>query len=69
MDKLSLLFLDPPVLPDETATQMLDFLYDLTAAFEEQYFEQVIRCHQMRENYEELQSDLFEIPDDDLIPY
>ncbi len=69
MDKLSLLFLDPPALSDEAATQMLDFLYDITATFEEQYMEQVIRCYQMRENYEELQSDLFEIPDDDLIPY
>ncbi len=69
MDKRSLLFLDPPALPDETATQMLDFLYNLTAAFEEQYMEQVIRCYQMRENHEELESDLFEIPGDDIIPY
>ncbi len=69
MNTLSLLFLDPPDLSDEAASQMLDFLYDITAAFESQYIAQVIRYHQMREDGEQPQPDLFEVPDHESPPF
>ncbi len=69
MNTLSLLFLDPPDLSDEAASQMLDFLYDITAAFESQYIAQVIRYHQTREDGEQPQPDLFEVPGHESPPF
>ena len=37
------LFVDPPDLSDESATEMLDFLYELTTAFENHYAAQLRR--------------------------
>jgi hypothetical protein len=41
MYRTSLLFVDPPALSDEAADQMLDFLYDLIAAYENHYTKQL----------------------------
>ena len=41
MNRHSLLFVEPPELSDETASEMLDFLYELINAFENQYREQL----------------------------
>ena len=59
----SLPFLDPPELSDETAAEMLDFLYQLCTALENQY------GHQLRRYYQSqplAQPDLFEDFDDEL---
>lgn len=65
----SLLFLDPPDLSDEAASQMLDFLYDFTAAFESQYLAQIIRHDEPDREDEPPQSDLFEVPDHESPPF
>jgi len=41
MNPLQLMFIDPPQLSDETASEVLDFLYQLTHAFEDHYGEQL----------------------------
>jgi hypothetical protein len=46
MNPLSHLFLDPPDLSDQAATEMLDFLYAFTMAFECQYASQLRRYYQ-----------------------
>ncbi len=46
MNPLSLLFVDPPDLADETAIEMLDFLHQLTTAFENHYAAQLRRYYQ-----------------------
>lgn len=65
MNLQSLLFVDPPDLSDETASEMLDFLYELTTAFENHYAAQLLRYY--REG-DRSQQDLFENEDfnDDL---
>jgi hypothetical protein len=65
----SLLFLDPPDLSDESASQMLDFLYQITAAFESQYIAQIKRYYEMGEDGEQTQSDLFEVPGHESPPF
>ena len=65
----SLLFLDPPDLSDEAASQMLDFLYDFTAAFESQYLAQVIRHYENGVDGDPSQSDLFEVSDHESPPF
>ena len=57
MNLQSLLFVDPPVLSDETASEMLDFLYELTTAFENHYAAQLRRYYQEADRS---QPDLFE---------
>ena len=46
MNLQSLLFVDPPDLSDETASEILDFLYELTVAFENHYGHQLRRYYQ-----------------------
>ena len=65
MNFQSLMFVDPPELSDKTAIEMLDFLYELTTAFENHY------AAQLRLHYQEIdrsQQDLFEEFNDEL-PY
>ncbi len=57
MNPLSLLFVDPPDLADETAIEMLDFLHQLTTAFENHYAAQLRRYYQ---EVDRSQPDLFE---------
>jgi hypothetical protein len=54
---------DPPELSDETASEMLDFLYQLVNAFENQYANHLRRYYQSTEPPE---PDLFEDFDDEL---
>lgn len=59
----SLMLADPPELSAETAAEMLDFLYQLINAFENQY------CNQLRHYYhsaETPESELVEDFDDEL---
>ena len=63
MNTPSLMFVEPPELADETASEMLDFLYQLVNAFENQYRNQLQRHHQSAELP---QPDLFEDFDDEL---
>jgi hypothetical protein len=46
MNPYSRLFVDPPDLSDETACEMLNFLYQLTTAFENHYAAQLRRYYQ-----------------------
>ena len=57
MNLQSLLFVDPPDLSDETASEILDFLYELTTAFENHYAAQLRRYYQEGDRS---QPDLFE---------
>ncbi len=63
MNTPSLMLVEPPELADETASEMLDFLYQLVKAFENQYRSQLLRHHQSTELP---QPDLFEDFDDEL---
>jgi hypothetical protein len=63
MNLQSLMLADPPELSDEVASEMLDFLYELINAFENQYGTQLRRYHQSSEPPE---PDLFDDFDDDL---
>ena len=65
MEMPSLHFNDPPCLADETAVAMLDFLDELTTAFENHYAHQLRRYHQ-QEYVDQVQPDLFQELDDDL---
>lgn len=56
MNQTPLILNNPPTLSDEAASQLLDMLYELTAALENQYALQLRRHH----------ADLFEDFDDDL---
>ena len=60
MNLHSLLFVDPPDLSDKTASEMLDFLHELTTAFENYYAAQLLRYY--REG-DRSQQDLFEDED------
>ena len=66
MNLHSLMFVDPPSLSDEAASEMLDFLYELINAFENQYRDQLQRHYR---THQPPQSDLFEDFDDDLPPF
>ena len=63
MNLQALLFVDPPDLADETASEMLDFLYELTTAFENHYAAQLRRYYQEGDRS---QPDLFEDFNDEL---
>ena len=63
MSQQSLLFVDTPELSDKTASEMLDFLYELTTAFENQYAAQLRRYYQEGDRSQE---DLFEDFNDEL---
>jgi len=63
MNLQSLLFVDPPDLSDKTASEMLDFLYELTTAFENHYAVQLRRYYQ---EGDQSQQDLVEGFDDKL---
>ncbi len=63
MNTSSLILVEPPELDDKTASEMLDFLYQLINAFENQYRNQLLRHHQSTEFP---QPDLFEDFDDEL---
>ena len=57
MNHPSLLLVDPPELSDKTASEMLDFLYELTTAFENHSAAQLRRYYQEDDRS---QPDLFE---------
>ena len=63
MNTPSLMLVESPELDDETASEMLDFLYQLVNAFENQYGNQ-LRRHQ--QSAELPQPDLFDEFDDEL---
>ena len=56
MSEIPLILNNPPELSDEAASQLLDLLYELTAALENHYAGQLRRYH----------GDLFEDFNDDL---
>ena len=66
MNLHSLMLVDPPNLSDEAASEMLDFLYELINAFENQYRDQLQRNYQ---THQPPQPDLFEDFDDELPPF
>ena len=66
MNLQSLLFVDPPDLSDETASEILDFLYELATAFENHYAAQLRRYYQEGDRS---QPDLFEDFSDELPPF
>ncbi len=49
MNPMSLMFVDPPELTDDAAAEVLDFLFELTNAFENHYLEQLRRHYQSNE--------------------
>ena len=49
MNTPSLMLTDPPELSAETASEMLDFLYQLITAFENQYANQLRQDHHSAE--------------------
>jgi hypothetical protein len=55
--------IEPPDLSDETASEILDFLYELTRAFENHYGAQLRRYYQEGDRS---QPDLFEDFNDEL---
>jgi len=61
MNLRSLMLVDPPCLSEQAATEMLDFLYELINAFENQYRDQLQRHYQ---THQPPQPDLFENFDD-----
>jgi len=63
MNLHSLMLVDPPSLSDEAAGEMLDFLYELVNAFENQYRVQLQRHYQTNQPPH---PDLFEDFDDEL---
>jgi len=63
MNTPSLMLVEPPELADEAVSEMLDFLYQLVNAFENQYGNQLRHYHQSNELP---QPDLFEEFDDEL---
>ncbi|MCF6355956.1 MAG: hypothetical protein L3J26_12790 [Candidatus Polarisedimenticolaceae bacterium] len=66
MNLQSLMFIEPPLLTDEAASKMLDFLYELINAFENHYGNQLRRYH---EPTTPPQSDLFDDFDDESPPF
>ncbi len=63
MNLQSLLFVEPPELSDKTASEMLDFLYQLINAFENHYAAQLWRYYTQNNRS---QADLFEDFNDEL---
>jgi len=60
-----LMLVDPPELSAESAAEMLDFLYQLLNAFENQYCNQLRQCYHSAESPE---PDLAGDFDDDELP-
>ena len=63
MNPRSRLFVDLPELSDQTASEMLDFLYELTTVFENHYAAQLRRYYQ---EIDRSQPDLFDDFNDEL---
>jgi len=66
MNRLPLILSEPPELSDEGAAQCLDFLYELTVAFENHY------ANQLRRYYEPTapeNPDLFDDMEADPMPF
>ena len=59
MNQESLMLIDPPQLSDEGAVEVVNFLHELTMAFENSYQHQLRRYHRTRQH----QHDIF---DDDM---
>ena len=59
-----LMLVDPPELSAESAVEMLDFLYQLLNAFENQYSNQLRQCYHSAEPEPDLVGDF----DDDELP-
>ncbi len=66
MNLHSFMFVEPPELADETASEMLDFLYQLTTAFENHY---TVQLRRYRQGVDQAQSDLFESFNGELPPF
>ena len=66
MNSRSPLFAELPELSDEMVSGILDFLYELTTAFENHYANQLRRYHQPTDAS---QPDLFEDPDSEMPPF
>ncbi len=66
MNSQSLMFIDPPALCDEAASDVFDFLHELINAYENHY------AHQLRRHYESSatpQIDLFEDLENEQPPF
>ena len=66
MDTPSLILADPPELSAETASEMLDFLYQLVTAFENQYANQLRQYQHSAEPPESDRCEDFKGFDDEL---
>ena len=66
MNRLPLEMLYPPLLTDEGAAQCLDFLYQLTVAFEQHYAAQLRRYY---EPHHPVHPDLFDELEDEPLPF
>lgn len=62
MKTLPLLMNEPPVLSDEAAVQLLDFLHELLTACENHYAAQLFRHHQAQQQEDRPQMDLLAEP-------
>lgn len=65
MDLHDLMFVDPPRLSDQAASELLEFLYEIINAFENHYADQLRRYHHEQQR-DRSQPDLFEDFDDEL---
>ncbi len=63
MELKSLMLVEPPDISDESAAEMLDFLYELINAFENSYRQQLLRYQRQPDD---TQPDLFDGLDDNL---
>lgn len=68
MTTLPLILETPPELSDEAAAQCLDFLYELTVAFEIHYGHQ-LRRYQTETSTAPKHPDLFDDPEQDPLPF
>ncbi len=66
MNRLPLVLPEPPELSDEGAADCLNFLYELTVAFEEYYADQLRRYYEPKGP---AQPDLFEGMEDESLPF
>jgi hypothetical protein len=66
MHRLPLVLPEPPELSDEGAAQCLDFLYELTVAFEKHYGDQLRRYYEPAVS---AHPDLFEDLEEDPLPF
>jgi hypothetical protein len=66
MNRLPLVLPEPPELSDEGAADCLNFLYELTVAFEKYYADQLRRYYEPKGP---AQPDLFEGMEDESLPF